>query len=323
MIHNDEVDKSGDENPRVPMRDVSRVTESEGENDDIGKFTHSFGNPGLKKILEHRMMENSGSWVPPVGVEFNEQTTNSSSGYSKRMRVWEGEKCVKKVSRETHRGPVSEPLCVEQGIPDCASLIQEPVQEDTCHARPHEIRRAMQWEENRRNNGCGSKQVENGMAAGGIRLMAEGRMVGWDDLANLADGTIVQVLGNIRAGMGKKSGKRKEKNPWESDGSGVPSWAQEVPWSEGSLAEEQFDAIKKDELMEQVEKDLGSGAVDALSKMETSPVQELLTKLEENLAGISDESRKIAVWSLMWMAEKKREELREKGERGRNRRRRR
>ena len=55
---------------------------------------------------------------------------------------------------------VSEPLCVEQGIPGCASLIQEPVQEDTSgHARTHEIRRAMQREENRRNNGCGSKQV--------------------------------------------------------------------------------------------------------------------------------------------------------------------
>ena len=90
----------------------------------------------------------------------------------------------------------------------------------------------------------------------------------------------------------KKSRKKKEKNLWESDGSGVPSWAQEVPWSDGSSAEEQFDAIKKDELMEQVETDLGSGAVDALSKMETTQVQELLTKLEGNLAGISDESRK-------------------------------
>ena len=57
-------------------------------------------------------------------------------------------------------------------------------------------------------------------------------------------------FGNMRGGMGKKSRKRKEKNPWESDGSGVPSWAQEVPWSDGSSAEEQFDAIKKDELME-------------------------------------------------------------------------
>ena len=68
--------------------------------------------------------------------------------------------------------------------------------------------------------------------------------------------------------------------------------------------------------MEQVEKDLGSGAVDVLSKMETTQEQELLTKLEENLAGISEESRKIAVWSLMWMAEKKKEVLREKEREG-------
>ena len=61
---------------------------------------------------------------------------------------------------------------------------------------------------------------------------------------------MVQVLGNMSGGVGKKS-KKKKKNPWESDGSGVPSWAQEVPWSDGSSAE-QFDAIKKDELMEQI-----------------------------------------------------------------------
>ena len=115
--------------------------------------------------------------------------------------------------------------------------------------------------------------------------------------------------------MGKKSRKKKEKNPWESDGSGVPSWAQEVPWSDGSSAEEQFEAIKKDELMEQFEKDLGSGAVGMLSQMETKQAQELLTKLEENMAGISEEKRKMAVWSSMWMAEKKKEELREKEER--------
>ena len=201
----------------------------------------------------------------------------------------------------------------------------------------------MQLEENRRNNGCGNKQVwmmfdgksrpwdfgveergtelkerwekENRVAAGEVRLMAEGRMIGWDDLANLADGTIVQVLGNIRGGMGKKSRKKKEKNPWESDGSGVPSWAQEVLWSDGSSAEEQLEAIKKDELMEQFEKDLGSGAVDTLSQMETKQAQELLTKLEENMAGSSEEKRKMAVWSLMWMTEKKKEELREKEER--------
>ena len=202
------------------------------------------------------------------------------------MRVGEGGKCVKRFSWETCSVPASEPLCVEQSIPGCASLIQEPVQEDSRgHARTHEIRRAMQLEENRRNNGCGSKQVwmmfdgksrpwdigveergrelkerwekEHEMAVGEVRLMAEGGMIGWDDLANLADGTIVQVLGNICGGVGKKSRKKKEKNPWESDGSGVPSWAQEVPWSDGSSAEEQFEAIKKDELMEQFEKDLG------------------------------------------------------------------
>ena len=67
--------------------------------------------------------------------------------------------------------------------------------------------------------------------------------------------------------------------------------------------------------MEQFEKDLGSGAVDALPKMETKQGQELLTKLEENVAGISEEKRKMAVWNLVWMAEKKKEELREKEER--------
>ena len=88
------------------------------------------------------------------------------------------------------------------------------------------------------------------MAVGEVRLMAEGRMIGWDNLANLTDWTIVQVLGNICGGMGKKSRKKMKKNPWESDGSEVPSWAQEVPWSDDSSAEEQFEAIKKDELME-------------------------------------------------------------------------
>ena len=126
MIHNEEVDKSVDEDPRVPMRDVSRVKESEDENDDVGMSTHLLGNPGLEKILEQRrMMENSGYRVPSVGVEFNEQVTKSSSGYGKRMSVWEGEKCFKKVHRETHRVPVSEPLCVEQGTPGCPGRHQE------------------------------------------------------------------------------------------------------------------------------------------------------------------------------------------------------
>ena len=50
---------------------------------------------------------------------------------------------------------------------------------------------------------------DNGMAE--IMLMAEGRMVGWEDLSNLAERTFVRVLGNKRGGMGKKSRKKKEK----------------------------------------------------------------------------------------------------------------
>ena len=46
------MDKSGDQNPTVLLRNVSRVTKSEGENDDTGMFTHSSGNPELEKILE-------------------------------------------------------------------------------------------------------------------------------------------------------------------------------------------------------------------------------------------------------------------------------
>ena len=49
----------------------------------------------------------------------------------------------------------SEPLCVKQSIPGCPSLIPEPVQEDS----RGQARRAMQLEEDRRNNGCGTKQV--------------------------------------------------------------------------------------------------------------------------------------------------------------------
>ena len=137
-----------------------RVIESEDENDDVGMSTHIVGKPGAR---ENPGAKDDGKFwirVPSIGVEFNEQVTRSSSGYSKRMRVWEGEKCVKKVSCETHGVLVSELVCVEQGTPGCASLIQEPVQEDArSHARTHEIRRAMQREENRRINGGWSKQV--------------------------------------------------------------------------------------------------------------------------------------------------------------------
>ena len=110
-------------------------------------------------------------------------------------------------------------LCVEQSFPGFNSLIPEPVQEDPRgHARTHETRRAMQLEEDRRNNGCGTKQVwtmfdgrsrpwdvevgergrelkerwekENGVAVGEVRFVA-GSTLEWD---GLADGTVVQVF---------------------------------------------------------------------------------------------------------------------------------
>ena len=46
------MNKSGDENPTVLLRNVFGVTKSEGEHDDTGMFTHSSGNPELEKILE-------------------------------------------------------------------------------------------------------------------------------------------------------------------------------------------------------------------------------------------------------------------------------
>ena len=63
MIHIEEVDKSGDENPRVPMRDVSRVTESEGENDDVEMFTHS------RTRWETQSSRRSGTRCPRSSVE--------------------------------------------------------------------------------------------------------------------------------------------------------------------------------------------------------------------------------------------------------------
>ena len=94
------------------------------------------------------MMESFRCRVPSVGTEFNEP--ESSSGKGKRVRVWEGEQCVKRFSREICSVLASEHLWVEQTIPGCPSLIPESVQEDSrSHARTHEARRAMQLEEER------------------------------------------------------------------------------------------------------------------------------------------------------------------------------
>ena len=75
--HAEEVDKSDDENPRVPTRDMSRATEVGEEKDVVGMFMHSLGNPELEKILERKMIENSGYRVLAVRSEFDEQMTMS------------------------------------------------------------------------------------------------------------------------------------------------------------------------------------------------------------------------------------------------------
>ena len=46
---------------------------------------------------------------------------------------------------------------------------------------------------------------------GEVRLMAEGRMVGWDELAKLVDGTVVQVLASMRAEWERSPGKRRRR----------------------------------------------------------------------------------------------------------------
>ena len=50
---------------------------------------------------------------------------------------------------------------------------------------------------------------ENGMAVGEVRLMAEGRVLGWDGLANLADGTVVQDSGISVAEWERSPGRRR------------------------------------------------------------------------------------------------------------------
>ena len=90
---------------------------------------------------------------------------------------------------------------------------------------------------------------------------------------------------------GKEVQEKEEEESLGIGWAGVPSWVQEVPWLDGSSVEEQFEAFKKDELMEQFGKDLGSGAVDTLSKMEIKQAQDVLTKLEENMVGVSEEKK--------------------------------
>ena len=111
---------------------------------------------------------------------------------------------------------------------------------------------------------------------------------------------MVQVIGNIRGGTKKKS-KKKVTNPWESDeGSGARS----------SSAEEQFKELDKEELMENHRRAMGNGHIDMLANMNTEQAEEMLMKFRENM-GVTEDQKTLAMLSLMWMVERRKEEQRE------------
>ena len=51
-----------------------------------------------------------------------------------------------------------------------------------------------------------------------------------------------------------------------------------------------------------------------LATMDTKQAEEVWMQIQENMKGISEEKRKMAVWSMMWMVEKRKEERRENEE---------
>ena len=60
-------------------------------------------------------------------------------------------------------------------------------------SKPYEVRSGERVEEI-----AARWREENGMRDNDLRLLAEGRMASWEQLADLEDGATVQVLGNIR-----------------------------------------------------------------------------------------------------------------------------
>ena len=140
-----------------------------------------------------------------------------------------------------------------------------------------------------------------GMGDCDIRLMVEGRNICWDELVDLENGSVIQVLANIRRGMKKKCKKRKT-NPWTSDeGSGERS----------SSAEEQLKELDKQELMENHRREMGNEHIHMLANMNTEQVEEMLMNFRENMSGVTEEQKTIAMMSLMWMVERRKQEQRE------------
>ena len=108
----------------------------------------------------------------------------------------------------------------------------------------------------------------NGMEGVGMHMVSEGRLVDWSGIKDLADGAMVQVMVNIHGGVGKRGKKKKQGNPWESDGGS----------GEMSSAEEQFEVMDKAAFMEEHRKVMGNSYVDMWADME---MEEVKAQVEE------------------------------------------
>ena len=148
---------------------------------------------------------------------------------------------------------------------------------------------------------------KNGMEGVGMHMVSEGRLVDWNGIKDLADGATVQVMVNIHGGMGKRGKKKKQGNPWESDGGS----------GEMSSAEEQFEIMDKAAFMAEHRKVMGNSYVDMWVDMEMEEVKAQVEELRRLSEGTEDQ-KTLAALSLMWMVErrkeKRREELREREE---------
>ena len=137
----------------------------------------------------------------------------------------------------------------------------------------------------------------NGMEGVDMHMVSEGRLVDWSGIKDLADGAMVQVMVNIHGGMGKRGKKKKQGNPWESDGAS----------GERSSAEEQFEMLDKAAIMAEHRKVMGNSYVDMLADMEMEDVK---AKVEEfkRVSEETEDQKTLAALSLIWMVERRKEE---------------
>ena len=126
-------------------------------------------------------------------------------------------------------------------------------------------------------------------------MVSGGRVVNSSDIRDLEDGAIVQVMGNVHGGMGKrrkkkKKKKKKERNPWESDEGSETK----------SSAESQFEVMDKAALMAEHRRELGNKCIDMPLDMDMKDIEAKLTEFREVTEGTEDQ-KTLAMLSLMWM----------------------